>query len=153
MANLNFDATQVEPTSFEPLPAGWYNAIITESEWVQTKDGNGRYLQLKFNIYDGDYKGRVAFGRLNMENANQKAVEIARGQLSAICRAVGVMQPKDSVELHNLPLMIRISCRKNDQTGDIVNDIKDYKPKGSQANPSAVAQANGGTTTVAPWKR
>lgn len=33
MAELNFDANTVDPaTSFEPLPAGKYIAIITESE-------------------------------------------------------------------------------------------------------------------------
>ena len=36
-------------------------------------------------------------------------VKIARGELSAICRAVGVMQPRDSVELHNVPLEIKNS--------------------------------------------
>ena len=33
-------------------------------------------------------------------------MKIAHGELSAICRAVGVMQPKDSIELHNLPLLV-----------------------------------------------
>ena len=35
------------------------------------------------------------------------AVKIARAELSAICRAVGVMAPNDSVELHDLPLVMR----------------------------------------------
>ena len=43
---------------------------------------------------------------IRMVNPNQTAVKIARGELSAICRAVGVMQPKDSTELHDLPLVI-----------------------------------------------
>ena len=52
MPNLQgFDANQVEPTTeFDPLPAGKYPAVITESEFKPTKAGTGRYLQLTFHI-------------------------------------------------------------------------------------------------------
>ena len=64
MANLTgFDANQIEPTSdFEPLPAGKYVAMITESELRPTKSGVGNYLQLTFEIIEGPCKGRL-FGR------------------------------------------------------------------------------------------
>ena len=57
-------------------------------------------------MIDGPYKNRLLWSRLNLDNPNAQAVQIAQGELSAICRAVGVMQPKDSIELHNLPLLI-----------------------------------------------
>lgn len=153
MANLGgFDANTVKPTSFTPLPAGWYNAIITESEMKATKDGRGSYLQLQLVITsEGEFKGRVVFERLNLHNANQQAVEIARGQLSAICRAVGVMTPQDSCELHNLPLMIRIACKKNDDTLEVNNIIKEYKAKGSVT--VASAQATGADSATVPWAK
>lgn len=149
MANLaGFDASAVEPNTFEAIPQGTYNAIITESEWKQTSSGNGRYLQMKFQVIDGQYKGRVLFARLNLENPNAKAVEIARSQLSTICRAVGVMKPNDSCELHNLPLGISVVCRKNESTGDVVNDIKSFR---TRLAVSAVPQDN--ASDVAPWAR
>ncbi|MGD9126460.1 MAG: DUF669 domain-containing protein, partial [Planctomycetia bacterium] len=66
MANLNgFDANQVDPsTSFDPIPAGKYVAVITESEMKDTKSGVGQYLQLTFDIIDGKYKGRKLWSRL-----------------------------------------------------------------------------------------
>ncbi len=93
MANLNnFNANQVEPTSdFEPITAGKYLAIITESELKPTKSGSGSYLQLTFQILEGEYKGRFLWSRLNLHNANATAVQIAQAELSAICRAVGVL--------------------------------------------------------------
>ena len=153
MANLTgFDATQVEPNTFEALPQGVYNAIITESNWKQTQSGTGRYLELKFQICDGDFKGRVVYARLNLENASHpKTVEIARGQLSAICRAVGILQPKDSCELHNLPLAIKVACRKNDNTNEIVNDVKGFYKKGS-AETAAAAQEQKQVDDTPPWK-
>ncbi|MGQ9636057.1 MAG: DUF669 domain-containing protein, partial [Bryobacteraceae bacterium] len=107
MAHLgNFDASQVEPTTtFDPIPAGKYLAMITASEMKPNKAGTGSYLELVFTIVEGEYKGRQLWGRLNLDNPNELAVKIARAELSAICRAVGVLTPRDSVELHNLPLV------------------------------------------------
>ena len=52
MANLNnFDASQVDPSvALDPLPAGKYVAVISESELKPTKTGVGKYLQLTFQI-------------------------------------------------------------------------------------------------------
>ena len=103
MSTINFNANEVEPsTGYDPIPAGKYQAVITESEMKPTKTGNGQYLQLEFEIIEGEYKNRKVWARLNLENANADAVRIARADLSAICRAVNVLQPRDSVELHNL---------------------------------------------------
>jgi hypothetical protein len=96
MANLNgFNAHEVEPsTSFDPLPAGKYIAAITGSETKPTKNGDGNYLQLEFTILDGEYKDRKVWDRLCLNHPNPQTVKIARGNLSALCRAVGVMQPR-----------------------------------------------------------
>ena len=131
MANLNgFDANQVDPaSSFDPIPAGKYVAAIIESEMKPTKAGNGQYLQLTFEIRDGQYKGRRLWARLNLDNPNQQAVQIARGELSAICRAVGVLQPQDSCELHGLPLSIKVTCKKRNDTDEISNEVRSYERK------------------------
>jgi len=152
MANLNgFDANQVEPTtSFDTIPAGKYLAAITESEMKPTKSGSGSYLQLTFTIVEGEYKNRVLWARLNLNNPNATAVKIARGELSAICRAVGVMQPKDSVELHNVPLAIVVKLKKRQDTGELTNEIKGYEPKASAAGQPQ--QAPSGDSTP-PWRR
>ena len=55
MADLRgFDANQVEPTAaLDPVPAGKYPAVITESEMKPTKNGAGSYLQLTFQVIEG----------------------------------------------------------------------------------------------------
>jgi hypothetical protein len=72
MANLNnFNANQVEPSSnLEAIPAGKYLAVITESELKPTKSGSGSYLQLTFQILEGEYKGRFLWSRLNRWGAH-----------------------------------------------------------------------------------
>jgi hypothetical protein len=154
MANLNgFDANTVEPTSdFEPIPAGKYLAVITESEMKPNKAGTGSYLQLTFEVIEGPYKGRYLWARLNLDNPNTTAVTIARAELSAICRAVGVLAPKDSVELHNLPLVIHVKCKKRDDTGDVTNEVKGYSSKSTLAEQPA-AKPVPTTNGTPPWKR
>lgn len=150
MANLTgFDANEVEPTTdFDPIPAGKYAAVITESEYKPNKAGTGNYLQLTFQILDGDYKGRFVWARLNLDNPNATAVKIARGELSAICRAVGVLQPKDSTELHDLPLVISVKCKKRRDTDEVQNDIRGYAKK--EALEGKPLQA---VNDAPPWRR
>lgn len=153
MADLfGFDASQVEPaSSFDPLPAGKYLAAITNSEMKATKAGTGSYLALTFEVLDGPYKGRLVWARLNLQNPNATAVQIAQADLSAICRAVGVLAPKDSVELHNLPLVITVKCKKRNDTGDITNEVGGYEKKATPAPTASPAGNNG--ASVPPWKR
>jgi hypothetical protein len=154
MATLNnFDANQVDPSvALDPLPAGKYIAVITETEMKPTKAGGGKYLQLTFQIIDGEHKGRLVWARLNLENKSEMTVKIARGELSAICRAIGVMQPKDSVELHNVPLEINVGLKKRDDNGEFTNVIKGYAKKGGNSigNAAGARTPAGGTP---PWKR
>ena len=149
MANLNgFNAHDVDPnTEFDPVPAGKYLAIITESEMKPTKNNKGSFLQLTFEIMDGEYKGRKLWARLNLNNPNETAVKIARAELSAVCRAVNVMEPKDSCELHNLPLCITVKCKKRSDTDDLANEIAKYERKDAlQKHPQA-------TDSGQPWLR
>ena len=150
MAELNnFNAHEVDPAvDFDPIPPGKYIAVITKSEMKPTKAGTGNYLELVFQIIDGEFKNRRQWDRLNLNNPNPKAVEIARAQLSSICRAVGVMTPSDSGELHDLPLQITVKCRKREDTGDIVNEITGYSVIEKAKVITSVASSD-----TAPWKR
>ncbi len=150
MADLSgFDAREVEPAvGFDPIPAGKYVAVITESEFKPTKSGVGRYLQLTFQIIEGEYKGRLLWARLNLENPNALTVKIARAELSAICRAVGVMQPRDSCELHNLPLVIGVGVKKRSDNGEMGNYIRSYSKREAAVPPASTA-----TDNTPPWKR
>ena len=141
MADLNgFDASQVNPNSFDVLPASEYEAVIVGSEMKATQAGDGRYLNLELQVISGEYQNRKLWDRLNLVNPSEKAVEIARGTLSAICRAVGVLTPQDSSELHMKPLRIKVVVRKSDEYGE-QNEIKAYKPRQAAQPPAPVASA------------
>ena len=153
MANLNgFDANQVEPADdLEPIPAGKYVAVITDSEMKPTKSGTGNYLQLTFQIVEGEYANRLLWVRLNLDNPNATAVQIARRELSSICRSVGVLVPADSADLHNLPCMIHVRVKRRSDTGELQNEIKGYSKKDAVAQP--IAASDVGNSSDPPWKR
>jgi hypothetical protein len=156
MAQLNFNAEDVKPQdSFEPLPAGWYTAMITQSEMKPTKNGAGEYLQLRLDVIDGEYEGRVLFDRLNLRNENQTAVEIAQRQLSAICHAVGVLTPNDSTELHDKPLKVKVAIRPAGNGYEASNEVKAYAEAGHGASSTAPQSQQGGAAeqpAKKPWQ-
>ena len=161
MSNLpayNFNAEEVEPSSsFDPIPAGWYTAIISNSEMKATRDGYGEYLSLTLQIIEGQHENRLVFARLNLKNANDKAVDIARKDLAAICRAVGVMSPQASEELHDKPLMIKVKVRAAQGEYDASNDVAGYKAvEGGTASPVQQKQAAPvapSTPAKKPWQK
>mgnify|MGYP000024874843 CR=1 FL=1 len=155
MAKLNFNANEVEPAgSFEPLPAGEYICVITDSDMVPTKSGEGQFLKLDLQVVDGEFKNRKLFDRLNLKNKNTKTVEIAQKVLSSICRSVGVMVPRDSSELHDKPLMVKVSVdMMNRYEGDDMkqNTIRGYFPAdGSKLNTTTVNQATVSSPSPSP---
>jgi len=145
-----FDASQHEPNE-DVIPAGVYEACIVESGVKPTKDNKGKYLELKLQILNGKHQNRKVVDRLNLWNQSEKAATIAKGTLSSICRAVGVMTPNDSSELHNKPLLINVTVRNDPQYGTS-NEVKSYKPRqaggnGQQAQPAATQGQQPGS----PW--
>jgi len=159
MANLSgFNAEEVEPQgSLDPIPAGWYTAIITDSEMKETKSLTGEYLQLRLDVVEGDHEGRVVFDRLNLKNSNRTAVEIAQRQLSAICRAVGVMQPQDSSDLHDRPLRVKVSIRPARDGYDASNEVKAYSALEADENaaappPGKQPEAKPNAPVKKPWE-
>lgn len=89
--------------------------------------------------------------RLNLDNPNATAVEIARRELSSICRSVGVLVPTDSADLHNLPCMIHVRVKRRSDTGELQNEIKGYSKKDAVAQP--IAASDVGNSSDPPWKR
>ena len=151
-----FDAGTVDPTTtYEPIPAGWYKAVFTESEEKPTKAQTGSYLQLSAEIIEGEFQGRKLIERLNLNNPNSTAVEIAQRTLSAICRAIGVMTPRDSTDLHDKPFMVKVKVKPGDGNYGPSNELAGYEAtNGGSAAPAASPAASAPSDAATPpWKR
>lgn len=144
-----FNSEEVDPSaSIDPIPAGEYLCVITESEEKPNSKNTGSYHQFTLEVIEGEYKGRKVFERLNLNNPSEDAVKIARATLSAICRATGKLKVNDSVDLHNLPLVVKVGLEKRKDNGEMANRIKGYVAKGATSPTKPAAD-----TKTPPWKK
>jgi hypothetical protein len=140
MGNLaGFDANSVQPhAGFTVLPGGEYEVVIASSVTKPNKKGTGEYLQLELQVVQGPFAGAKLTDRLNIVNDSPKAQEIALGTLSSICRAVGVLTPQDSSDLHNRPLVAVVAKTLDDRYGER-NEVRYYKDRTTLAKGQPVS--------------
>jgi hypothetical protein len=151
MAQINFNAAEIETTSRDAIPTGIYEAVVTDSEMRATKSGLGMGINLTFEILtEGPAKGRKVFSWINYEHPKVEAQRIGREELASLCKAVGVTELNDTAQLHNLPLMITVGIDRNDPTRNVV---KKYAAKAAPVPAAQAAQKSPQAAGAAPWAR
>ena len=130
MKLTGFDAAKHAPTQEKlgALPPGDYTVEITDSQQKTTKAGNGSYLELVLRVVEGTYERRQLWVRLNLDNPNPQAVKLAQAELSAICRAVGVLTPNDSSDLHGRPMVVTVTQVPAMGSSSMRNEVRAYHP-------------------------
>lgn len=149
MALFNFNAASVEPMpsrSFEPLPKGDYEMMIVKSDVKPTQAGTGHYIELEMHVLGGEHSGRRIWERLNVDNPNKTAQDIASAALASLCYAVGVQDMTETEQLHDIPFVAHIEIDKKDPTRNRVMGyagISAPAPKAAApaARPAAAAPA------------
>lgn len=147
-----FDANDIPD---DVLPVGTYQLIVTHSEKKESKNKPGNsYLSMRFQVVSGDRQGFSFFQMFNLWNTNNTAVAIAQRDLAGLCKAVGVLRPRNSSELHDKPFRAEVKIQDSDMGPQ--NQIKKYlepSAAGSPAPKSAPAAAPVQDESVPPWKR
>jgi len=117
--------------SYEPLPEGWYTAVIKSSELKYTKSGTGQYILVR---WVAAHHGIADI--LNIRNDSAKAEEIGKAKLGELLRAVGVARINDSDQLIGLSAEIRLVIKE--QPGyKPSNEVKSYRARATQGQKSA----------------
>jgi len=157
MANLNetYNASDLpESSSFDPVPAGTYTAVITEAELKQTKAGTGQYIKTRYDIIGPTHQGRVIYSNLNIRNPNPKAEEIGRQQLGELMRAIGLSSVSDTDQLIGGICQIKVSIKPTDGQYDVSNEVKGWRAIGGSSAPvPAAADKAAEAVRKAPWAR
>lgn len=150
MVAFSFDARQFDPSTGggSILESGTYAVQITNSEIKPTRNRDGHFLELTLAVIAGESAGRQIKDRLNIDNPNQTAKEIAYRQLAAISYVVGRVTWQDSQELHGIPFQIQVEkVARNDDPTKYSNNVLAYldsngrpaSPNGGPAAPAALA--------------
>lgn len=141
-----FNANQYEPNQGFGIhpPAQKVPFTISGTSIVETKDKTGGMLVVEFTSPLG-----MVVNRYNINNQNPKTVEIAYGQLSALCRAVNVYQidgQNECAALRGAKGLMDVGYQKGEEPDPNFPDRKGYTelkrvydPAGN--DPSKPAQA------------
>lgn len=144
MASFDYDFNEVPESEFSVLPEGDYVVVATASDKKLNKEGTSHYLEVIYEVIDGDYKGRKIWERYNLWHAKPTVANISRRDIKKLAQCCGfTVQPSDSNELHNIPLIVRLSVFLDTYMGkqEEKNKIGDYLPAsaGIQKAPNAMA--------------
>ena len=112
-----FDARQTAPNQEggNIIPPGIYDFVIKNTTIEATKDGTGGMFVVEIDTPSGSAKRRF-----NLWNQSAKAVEIAHGQLSALCHAVGIFQinfQDDGAALRGAHGKVKIDYQRGEEPG------------------------------------
>lgn len=152
MGNLSFDASSVPPaTPFEPLKDGWY-AMRIMGATLKISETAGEMLAIEFEVdenHHSDLAGRRAWTNLCIQHPNDKPREIARQQLSAICRAIGKLQVTDTDDLLGGSLRVKVRAVPATEQYRAKNDVIGFQALDGSAGDTTVTAA---PATASPAK-
>lgn len=166
-----FDANSVEPNTGgerKTYPAGEYMMQIVDSELKDNSGNNGKHVAFTMDILSGEYAGQRYTENLSLVHDNQQVVEIAQRAFSGLCRAVGVLNARNTEALHFKPFMAYVTKKpdKNDPN-KFWNNIRTYSsandggqgqqrqpmPQGGGMPQQAQRPAAPSGQPAAPWQR
>jgi hypothetical protein len=131
-----FDSNAVKPDEgrdYAPMPAGAYTVEISNAEVKDLASGNGTGLKLEFTVIDPEqFARRKVWANLNIKHSNTQAEEIGQAQLSALCHAVGIPVLKDSDQLFQKILRVRLKVKPAQGTYSAGNEVTAYESMGAQ---------------------
>lgn len=129
-----------EDSSFDLVPAGWYQMFISKAELRPTKSG-GSMISVTYDITGPTHQGRKIFGNFNWENANPVAQEIGRKQFAQQVRALGLPGIQQLEDLINLPFDGKVGIQKSkDPQYEDSNRVTAFAATGSKSGGGVSAQ-------------
>lgn len=155
----NEEALEAAKGSFGPIPAGTYDALVemlgdkaddNYGNPKRTKSGDGWTLPLTLQIVGGEYDGRKLFENLNIANPNATAQAIGRKALDSLRKAAGKPAAKDSSELLNAMVRIKVGIDKKDPTKNRVLEYLSGTARAPQPPATTSFKPQGTVVSEAP---
>ena len=143
-----FDATEEkEETGYELIPPGTYKVVVDSCEAKRTSAGTGTYVATGLEIVTDSQAGRKLWANFNIENPNEKATKIGRGQFKNFLVSVGkgdakIQDPAQLVHLQGLTCLAEVEVKK-DRDGQVRNNVKKFlgQEELSYATPTPASNA------------
>lgn len=90
------------------LPNGLYLCKIKGAAQKATSAKTGHYLEMDWQVIEGEHAGAIVTDRLNLWNPNQTAVRIARQTFKAYAVAIGNANAVNLSEFRDKPIGLKV---------------------------------------------
>jgi len=150
--NMTSEDLEKNAGSFEPIPDGWYSAIVSDAQEVRNKSGNGHHVSICFTLtQDNDsYAGRKVWENYNTDNPNETARNIGIAKLKRLLIAANISSVSDVSDIQDAVVQIKVGRDKRDNER---NTVSSYRPDGVTPDKQESSQAEHNTASAPPWKR
>jgi hypothetical protein len=153
---FDLDDLPESENSYDPIPEGWYEAVINKAEPKKTKDGTGTYINVRYDIVGPTHQGRVVFSIINVKNKSAIAQNIGLQNLKQLMRAIGIKRVDDTDQLIGGRLSIKVVVRTQEGY-EPSNDVRGYKAIEGAVMPTVAAapkeSAPTGDKKSPPWAK
>lgn len=154
--SIDTQTTERSRDGFVDVPPGDYMMQIVANDEGAIKNGNGRFLNLRWQVLEGEFENQCVFQWINYIHNNPQAQEIGKGTIAKICDAVGfVGHLTDADVLMHVPCRVTVGWSKAQAGYDKKPEVKSVKPLHGEVAPqqqtqqrqAAVTQAKSAQTT------
>lgn len=126
--SLMVDFNEVEDVTFEAMPRGLYDCIISENEFTYSQSKGNPMWSLQYEVEGGEYAGRKLFSHMVMVGAG---LPITKRHLSRVAPELleGPFDPEDDDVIQSLVgrrVCLKVNQRKYE--GDWRNNVQDVLP-------------------------
>lgn len=154
MATFDWDNNDYQDDrDYSPVPAGIYRLKALEAEEKDTRTG-GRMISVKYQICEGEHKGRLIWANFNVANKSAQAERIGRSQVAAWSRACGKPNANSTDQLLDAPFSARVKIEE--QAGykprNAIDGFVADAPAAPSTAPSPKATAPAAKPAAAPSK-
>ena len=151
---INVEEESKNTGNFEALPEAEYQVVVTESELKKNKDNDGQHISVTMQVIEGAFEGRVVWANFNVKNSNPTAEKIGRGELASLCKAIGLVNPKETEELKDKPLLVKLGIDKKDNSKNRIKSYMALEQPGAAPVTKPAAQAPAPVKTASkPWRK
>lgn len=160
MSELGYEVNldDVESNSYDPVPAGWYTANITDAK-VKTTSKGGTMIAMRFDIVGPSQQGRVVFTNINIINDNKDTEAMGKKILKSIVEVCGLPTRFSNTDIFvGLQLQIKVVIKEDKEYGP-KNEVKGYQKaaEGVTMHSKTTASVNQQSTKPAggsaPWMK
>ena len=138
MVLLNINAIETpDSQEYQPIPEGWYNCWLSQSEVRTGKTSGQDYLSLEFTVATGTYASRRFWGTYALWNDNPDVVKWAQEKLGKLATALQMQTIEDHQTLEGHELEVKVGLDKQGK-----NEPKYFRSRGNTP-PAAPADSNG----------